>query len=106
MQSIDHLGMGFSEDDLHLVNVASTDARQISDLSPHVDVLSFRQICQSLFLAAGRLIGKSFRLEIWFLLKRQLCTCEGVPPGLWSVEAQKQLQRFVVIKREFGAVDS
>lgn len=78
--------MSFLENPFHVANSPRADPSKIGDLLPHINVLSFWQIYQTLVLAAGDLVGKSFRLEIWLLFKRQLYPREVVPSSSRPVQ--------------------
>jgi hypothetical protein len=105
VKSFNHRRMSFLENQLHIANSSRRDPGKLGNLFTHINVLSFWQICQSLVLTAGDLVGKSLRLEIRLLFKRQLCSGEIVPGGSWPVQGQNQLQRFIGIQFEFDTVD-
>ena len=58
------------ENNLRVAYRPRGDPGEIGNLFSHVHVLSFWQICQTLVLAAGDLVGKGRRLETCLLFKR------------------------------------
>jgi hypothetical protein len=70
MKSFDQTLVSFLKNNLHVAHSPRRDPCEIGNFFPNINVLSFWQICQTLVLAAGDLVGKGLRMETCLLFKR------------------------------------
>ena len=77
-------GCAILEDRLYVADVTSTNRRGAGNLLPHINMLSFRQICRTLVFASGAHVVERSLLKIGLQCQRQANADKRIPsaPGL------------------------
>ena len=73
------------------VTSASAKAREVGNLLTHINMPSFRQICQTLVLAPGAHVCKRFLLKIGLQCQHQANTDKRIPSRLGLMVADDEL---------------
>jgi len=97
--------VGISKDKFHIADIASARSGYCGYLTAYIEVLRIWQFCQTLVSAALTHVGDCSALEMGFELEGEADPHECVPPALWPVVYQAELERFLLSECVFDTLD-